>query len=57
MKYKETCPVCGKETIVEYKPFCSNRCKDVDLAKWFRGDYALPITHEDEALKDFSDND
>jgi endogenous inhibitor of DNA gyrase (YacG/DUF329 family) len=23
-------------------PFCSQRCKAVDLAKWFTGSYAVP---------------
>lgn len=45
------CPVCQKPTTQEHKPFCSLRCKDVDLARWFRGDYSVP-TIEDE----FSDN-
>jgi len=25
-----------------YFPFCSQRCKAVDLAKWFTGSYAVP---------------
>lgn len=36
------CPVCGKEADPKYRPFCSRRCADVDLAKWLRGDYAIP---------------
>ena len=34
-------------------PFCSERCKLVDLGKWLRGDYFIerPLTEEDvEAL-------
>lgn len=57
MKSKEICPICGKKNNIEFKPFCSNRCKDVDLAKWFRGDYALPVTPEDKALEDFGDDE
>ncbi|WP_111732494.1 DNA gyrase inhibitor YacG [Roseovarius amoyensis] len=37
-----TCPVCSKETVHRFRPFCSKRCADVDLGKWLRGDYALP---------------
>lgn len=37
-----TCPVCKKPTSDVHKPFCSGRCRDVDLAKWLRGDYAIP---------------
>ena len=24
------------------RPFCSPRCADVDLGRWFSGDYAIP---------------
>jgi endogenous inhibitor of DNA gyrase (YacG/DUF329 family) len=36
------CPVCGKPRDPQHRPFCSQRCADVDLARWFRGDYAIP---------------
>ena len=37
-----TCPICTKETVQKYRPFCSRRCADVDLAKWMNGTYAVP---------------
>ena len=37
-----TCPICKKETATKYRPFCSKRCADVDLGKWFNGGYASP---------------
>lgn len=36
------CPICGKPLVQEYRPFCSRRCADVDLAHWLRGDYRIP---------------
>ena len=36
------CPQCGKPVVKDYAPFCSRRCADVDLARWFRGDYRIP---------------
>ena len=36
------CPQCRKEAVAEFSPFCSKRCADVDLARWLRGDYAIP---------------
>jgi hypothetical protein len=36
------CPVCGKPSEQRWRPFCSKRCADVDLARWLRGDYAIP---------------
>ena len=37
-----SCPICEKETDPKYRPFCSKRCADVDLAKWLTGSYAIP---------------
>ncbi len=28
-------------------PFCSQRCKDVDLGRWLRGDYRIPEDRSD----------
>jgi len=36
------CPVCRKDATAAYRPFCSRRCADVDLARWLRADYVLP---------------
>lgn len=36
------CPICGKPADPKYRPFCSARCADLDLARWLRGDYAIP---------------
>jgi endogenous inhibitor of DNA gyrase (YacG/DUF329 family) len=24
------------------RPFCSRRCADIDLGRWFQGQYAIP---------------
>lgn len=37
-----SCPVCKRKTDAAYRPFCSRRCADVDLAKWMSGSYAMP---------------
>jgi hypothetical protein len=39
---KSACPICGKPTDARLRPFCSARCADVDLGRWFTGAYALP---------------
>jgi endogenous inhibitor of DNA gyrase (YacG/DUF329 family) len=45
------CPICGKGAAVQFRPFCSKRCADVDLHRWLSGVYAVPATEveEDEA--------
>ena len=42
------CPICDKPTDKAYKPFCSRRCADVDLAKWMGGAYAIPSENPDD---------
>ena len=42
------CVICGKPQDDKYKPFCSRRCADVDLNRWFSGGYAIPAVEEDE---------
>jgi endogenous inhibitor of DNA gyrase (YacG/DUF329 family) len=43
------CPICRKaQPAAHYKPFCSRRCADVDLGRWFSGVYAVPAVDEDE---------
>jgi uncharacterized protein len=36
------CPVCGKAAVAKYRPFCSERCRMVDLGRWFSGSYSVP---------------
>ncbi len=41
---KITCPVCKKKTRWEgnqFKPFCSERCKLIDLGKWASEEYRI----------------
>ncbi len=52
------CPVCGKPvppapTLAGQRsprPFCSERCRQVDLGRWLTGAYAVPAAEEDEAV-------
>jgi uncharacterized protein len=39
------CPICDKETQFEgnpYRPFCSERCKLIDLGHWSAEKYRVP---------------
>jgi endogenous inhibitor of DNA gyrase (YacG/DUF329 family) len=48
-----TCPQCG--TGIEwtpenrYRPFCSERCKMIDLGAWATERYRVPVTETDDA--------
>ncbi|MDP3227337.1 MAG: DNA gyrase inhibitor YacG [Acidovorax sp.] len=41
-----TCPCCGGDSIYApsntYRPFCSERCKQVDLGAWASEDFRMP---------------
>ena len=45
-KVPERCAVCGKPVDDKFKPFCSARCRDVDLNRWLSGVYSIPATEE-----------
>jgi hypothetical protein len=40
------CPTCGQPVVwseaSKYRPFCSERCKMIDLGVWASGGYAIP---------------
>jgi uncharacterized protein len=42
------CPNCGKPRVTEFRPFCSARCKQVDLNRWFNESYRVPTRSVDE---------
>jgi endogenous inhibitor of DNA gyrase (YacG/DUF329 family) len=43
---KKPCPICGKPATAQAQPFCSERCRDVDLNRWLSGSYAIPGRQE-----------
>jgi endogenous inhibitor of DNA gyrase (YacG/DUF329 family) len=42
------CPICKAQAATAYMPFCSKRCADIDLGKWFNNTYAIPGAAEDD---------
>jgi endogenous inhibitor of DNA gyrase (YacG/DUF329 family) len=61
------CPQCKKPTEYSaknpFRPFCSDRCKLIDLGDWADGKHAIPAENlvtadsENESETDDSDND
>lgn len=45
------CPICAAPVAHadEFFPFCSDRCRTIDLGKWLKGDYIIsrPIEQRD----------
>ena len=54
MAQTRTCPICNRpldarEDALRFRPFCSRRCADIDLGRWLKGAYAIPVAEtEDE---------
>jgi endogenous inhibitor of DNA gyrase (YacG/DUF329 family) len=48
------CPECGRPSTRESYPFCSERCRNLDLSRWLSGSYAIPVA-EDETKVDEDD--
>ena len=37
----DKCPICNGATTEKYHPFCSSRCSEIDLGRWFNGSYVI----------------
>ena len=46
------CPICGKPAADPHRPFCSTRCVDIDLGRWFRESYRIPSNEPATDLPD-----
>jgi endogenous inhibitor of DNA gyrase (YacG/DUF329 family) len=44
---RKPCPVCNKPATDTSAPFCSERCRHVDLSRWLSGSYRIPARDED----------
>jgi uncharacterized protein len=58
---KLRCPICKKElksTAPEF-PFCSERCRTIDLGKWASGGYVIssPVNDAEESIREQSPDD
>jgi len=58
---KLRCPIC-KKTVKSGDPefpFCSDRCRAIDLGKWASGSYVIPSpgTDADEEIRESSSED
>jgi endogenous inhibitor of DNA gyrase (YacG/DUF329 family) len=54
-----TCPQCGAsvawDTQNPFRPFCSERCKMIDLGAWATESYRIPVEEDNDTL-DTDDN-
>jgi endogenous inhibitor of DNA gyrase (YacG/DUF329 family) len=55
------CPLCGRPIQYEgnpFRPFCTQRCKMIDLGAWLKEDYRIadPACLGNEAYSDLKEN-
>jgi endogenous inhibitor of DNA gyrase (YacG/DUF329 family) len=53
-----TCPICGKENdyfAEPLGPFCSARCKTIDLGKWLGEEYRVSEPLRPDHFAEFED--
>lgn len=48
LRPKRPCPECGRPSARDTYPFCSTRCKNVDLNRWLSGAYVIPARDDDD---------
>jgi len=58
---KLRCPICkkaAKDTNPEF-PFCSERCRTIDLGRWASGAYVIssPVSDAQESIQDSGPED
>jgi endogenous inhibitor of DNA gyrase (YacG/DUF329 family) len=50
------CPQCGRPVPwtreSRYRPFCSERCKTIDLGAWAAEKYRVPVVEQDDDAPD-----
>ncbi len=54
------CPYCKKITTWEenpHRPFCSERCKMIDLGKWASDEYVIEGNLNDDSVPSEKEND
>ena len=57
------CPICEKAmegqsvAALPYFPFCSQRCKTIDLGRWLATSYSIKKPAEPEECDDIPDTD
>jgi endogenous inhibitor of DNA gyrase (YacG/DUF329 family) len=48
---ERACPICGKPADPAFRPFCSRRCRELDLSRWLTGRYAIPAAEDESEVE------
>ena len=54
MTVQVKCPTCRREIAYDagstFRPFCSERCRLIDLGAWSQESFRIPVVEEDDTL-------
>ena len=51
-----TCPISKEnDSVQSFKPFCSERCANVDLHRWLGGHYSVPAIESPDHFSEDED--
>jgi len=57
---KVKCPQCGLLTVYKqenlFRPFCSERCRLIDLGQWASEEYKIPTNESAQSFQDLTQN-
>ncbi|MCB1446982.1 MAG: DNA gyrase inhibitor YacG [Rhizobiaceae bacterium] len=51
LRKSRPCPECDRPSTRESYPFCSERCRNLDLARWLNGAYAIPVVDDESSAE------
>jgi endogenous inhibitor of DNA gyrase (YacG/DUF329 family) len=54
------CPTCGNEfdsTSTPAMPFCSERCRRIDLGRWLNEEISIPVSDDEEPEREAMSSD
>jgi endogenous inhibitor of DNA gyrase (YacG/DUF329 family) len=52
LPHAAACPICGKQAAQAQRPFCSPRCRNIDLGRWLKGAYVVETEEGPEDDRD-----
>jgi hypothetical protein len=57
---KVPCPRCGQPAVFsagnKWRPFCSERCKMIDLGDWANERYRVPVQEQEKGSEQFTED-
>ena len=52
LRKTQPCPECGRPSTRDDYPFCSDRCRNLDLSRWLTGRYTIPVADDESKAEE-----